>query len=120
MDFVKWNGKDCMFCETTFESRLTSLVVKADIILVSLPAGAAFLAAAGDFVYSGSRPCGCGFRAEPLFFVAGFDVDCLTLLFVRVAGLIALRHGWFFLSGGTPWILSATPLRYFSHNCRRL
>jgi hypothetical protein len=26
----------------------------------------------------------------------------LTFLFVRVAGFIALRHGCFFLSGGTP------------------
>jgi len=58
-----------------------------------VPAGAALFAAAGEFVYGGPSPCFRGFRAEPLFLVAGFDVFRLTLLFVSVAGFIALRHG---------------------------
>jgi hypothetical protein len=32
----------------------------------------------------------------------------LTLLFVSVAGFIALRHWWSFLSSGTPWVQFAT------------
>jgi hypothetical protein len=58
-----------------------------------LPAGAALFAAAGKFVYGCPRPCFRGFRGESLFLLAGFDVFRLALLFVRVAGFIALRHG---------------------------
>src|ERR1035437_8986452 len=64
--------------------------------------GAAFFAAAGKFVDGGP---GAGFRifyADTLLLVASFDVCRLTFLLVGVAGFIALRHKWFFLSGGTP------------------
>ena len=84
---------------------MTCLAVKAGIILISfLPAGAALFAATGEFVYGGPSPCSRGFRAEPLFLVAGFDVFRLTLLFVSVAGFITLRHWWSFLSGETPCV----------------
>jgi len=56
------------------------------------PAGAALFAAPAEFVYGGPSPGFRGFRAEPRFLVAGFDVFGLTLLFVSVAGFIALRH----------------------------
>jgi len=68
------------------------------------------------FCYRGPSP---GFRAlcaEPLFLVAGFNVFRLTLLFVSVAGFIALRHGWLFPLGGTPWAQFARPLLPSSHN----
>ena len=57
-----------------------------------VPAGAAFFAAAGEFVYSGSSACFCSFHADAFFLIAGFDVCRLTLLFVSVTGFIALRH----------------------------
>ena len=44
----------------------------------------------------------------------------LTLLFVGVARFITLWHWWCSLSGGTLWAQCATPLRFFSHNRRRL
>jgi hypothetical protein len=56
-------------------------------------AGAALFAAAGCFVDSspGPRLGVCPIHSPGL--VAGNDVCRLTLLFVRVAGFIALRHG---------------------------
>ena len=54
--------------------------------------GAALLPTAGEFIDSGPSACFRGCRAETLFFVAGFDMFRLTLLFVSVAGFIALRH----------------------------
>ena len=96
-------------------------MVKAGIILIGfLPAGAALFAAAGEFVHGGPSPRFGGFRADTLFLVAGLDVFRLTLLFVSVAGFIALGHWWFFLLGGTPRVQLAMPLRFFSHNRRRL
>jgi hypothetical protein len=44
----------------------------------------------------------------------------LTLLFVGVGRFIALGHGCFLLLGVPLWIQCATPLRFFSHNRRRL
>jgi len=61
-----------------------------------------------------------GFCADTFLLVAGFDVLGLTLLFVSVAGFIALRHWSFLFSVGTPWAQFARPLRFFSHNRRRL
>src|ERR1039457_5401743 len=60
---------------------------------VFLPAGAALLAATGEFVYGGPSPCFRSFRAQAFFLVTGFDMGRLTFLFVSVAGFIALRHG---------------------------
>jgi len=57
------------------------------------PAGAAFFAAAVEFVYSGPSACFGSFHADAFFLVAGFDVCRLPFLFVRVTGFIALRHG---------------------------
>jgi len=51
----------------------------------SLPAGAALLAATGEFVYGGPGTCGGVFRAETPFLIAGFNVFRLALLFVSVA-----------------------------------
>ena len=64
---------------------------------VPVPTGAALVAAAGKFVDGGPGPRFRSFGAQPLFLVAGFDVRRLTFLFVRVAGLIALRHEQCFL-----------------------
>jgi hypothetical protein len=76
-----------------FKRRATSLAVKAGIFLmVFLPAGAALLAAPVQFVYGGPSPRFRRFRADALFLVTGFDVFRLTLLFISVAGFIALRH----------------------------
>src|ERR1035437_3459107 len=66
---------------------------------------------------------GAGFRifnADTFLLVAGFNVCRLTFLFVSVAGFITLWHWWCSLSGGTLWAQCATPLRFFSHNRRRL
>src|ERR1017187_7959987 len=80
---------------TVFRQRLTCLAVKARMILTGfLPAGPAFFAAAGEFVYRGPSPRFRGFRNETIFLAAGFNVFRLTLLFVSVAEFIALRHGW--------------------------
>ena len=64
--------------------------------------GAALFAAAGQFVDGGPGAGFGSFGADTGFLVARLNVGRLTFLFVSVTGFIALRHGWFFLSGGTP------------------
>src|ERR1019366_9626929 len=93
---------------------------RGSVKLSPLSAGAALFTPTCELVDGGPSPCFRGFHAEPLFLVAGFDVFRLTLLFVSVTGFIALRHWWSFLSGGTPWVQFAKPLRFCSHNRRRL
>jgi hypothetical protein len=60
---------------------------------VILPAGAAFFATAGEFVYGGSSPRFRSFHAGATLLVAGFEVGRLPFLFAGVTGFIALRHG---------------------------
>ena len=67
-----------------------------------LPARAALLAAAAEFVHGGPSPGFRGFHAEPLLLLASFDVGGLAFLFVGVTGFIALGHGWSFHSDANP------------------
>ena len=62
-----------------------------------LPSGATLFAAAGKFIHGRPSPRFRRFYTGTALLVAGFDVSCLPLLLVHVAGFIALGHGAIFI-----------------------